>query len=331
MIVFPSTVEEALAASGTVRAGGTELSDRRRLPGMGGDLVDLRDTAGLDVLRFDVGGALRIGAKQRIADIGAHPEVQAKYPGFAQAVGGLATPQIRAVGTVAGNLLQRTRCWYFRAPQTGERCFKRGGNTCSARTGDHLFHACFDLGPCVSVHPSTVGMAMLAYDGVVDIAPHGPRPVQALYGDGTDPRRDHRLEGGALITALVLPPPRAGEQSAYFRATSRARAEWPLVEVLVRLVVENGRIVEAAVALGGVAPVPLRASGAEAALLGKAAEDPVFVDAAQAARQGAAPLPMTGYKVDLVEGAVLEALERARDCTPVALGSSSSKLPEVSP
>ena len=328
MIVFPTSVEEALSAEGTVRAGGTELSERRRLPGMGGDLVDLRDTAGLDVLRFDDGGALRIGAKRTMAEIGEHPEVRAKYPGFAEAVGGLATPQIRAVGTMAGNLLQRTRCWYFRAPQTGLRCFKRGGQTCSARKGDHLFHACFDLGPCASVHPSTVGMAMLAYDGVVDVAPGGLRPVAALLGDGTDATRDNQLEAGALITALVLPPPRAGERSAYFRAISRARSEWPLVEVLARVVVEGETIVEAAIALGGVAPVPLRATAAEAALLGKAPSDAVLAAAARAATDGASPLPMTDYKVTLVEGAVLEALERALARAPVSVTASRSKLPK---
>lgn len=327
MIVFPTTIEEALAAKGTIRAGGTELQERRRLPGMGGDLVDLRDTAGLDALKFAESGELRIGAKRRIAEIGAHPEVRAKYPGFAEAVGGLATPQIRAVGTMGGNLLQRTRCWYYRAPETGQRCFKRGGNECSARAGDHLYHACFDLGPCVSVHPSTIGMAMLAYDGVVDVAPTGLKAVADLYGDGSNPRVDHTLGDGELLRALVLPAPAAGEHSAYVRAISRARSEWPLVEVLARIVVDGGAITGAAVALGGVAPVPRRAAAAEAALLGKPPEPKVFAAAAKAATDGTSPLPMTGYKLALIEGAVLEALERAVARDPVALASSNSKLP----
>lgn len=327
MIVFPTTVEEALAAKGTIRAGGTELQERRRLPGMGGDLIDLRDTTGLDELKFADSGELRIGAKRRIAEIGAHPEVKANYPGFAEAVGGLATPQIRAVGTMAGNLLQRTRCWYFRAPETGDRCFKRGGNECSARGGDHLYHACFDLGPCVSVHPSTIGMAMLAYDGVVEVS-SGAKAVADLFGDGSNPRVDNALTEGEIVKALVLPAPRSGEHSAYFRAISRARSEWPLVEVLARVVVEGGTITDAAVALGGVAPVPLRASAAEAALLGKKPEPSVLAAAAEAAKEGAAPLPMTGYKVDLVVGTVLETLERAVARDPVQLASSNNKLPK---
>lgn len=327
MIVFPTTLEEALASEGTIRAGGTELTERRRLPGMTGDLVDLRDTEGLGELRFSEGGELRIGAKRNIAEIGAHPQVRSGYPGFAEAVSGLATPQIRAVGTMGGNLAQRTRCWYFRAPETGDRCFKRGGNMCSAREGDHLYHGCFDLGPCVSVHPSSIGMALMAYDGVVELSPAGPRSASAFFGDGSDPRRDNRLEPGELITALMLPPPRAGEHSAYFRATARSRAEWPLVEVLARVVVESGSIVEAAIALGGVAPVPVRAPAAEAALVGKAPEAAVLAAAAAQASEGASPLPMTGYKVALIEGTVLAALERAVAREPVTTASSVNKLP----
>lgn len=330
MIVFPSTPEEVLLSKGTIRAGGTELQERRRLPGMGGDLVDLRDTVGLDELRFAADGTLRIGAGRRIAEIGSNEEIRAIYPGFAEAVGGLATPQIRAVATMAGNLLQRNRCWYFRAPETGDRCFKRGGSMCSARAGDHLYHACFDTGPCVSVHPSTIGMAMLAYDGLVEVAPGGLRSVAALLGDGSNASADNALQSGELVTALVLPAPQAFEHSAYFRAISRARSEWPLVEVLARIVVADGVVTEAAIALGGVAPVPLRAAAAEAALLGQAPDAAAFAKAAKAATVGASPLPMTGYKVELVEGSVLEALERAAGRDAVVLPAPVHKLPRAS-
>ncbi len=329
MIVFPTTPQEVLAAQGTIRAGGTELQERRRLPGMGGDLVDLRDTTGLDALRFAADGTLRIGAGLRIDAVGSNEKVRAYYPGFSEAALGLATPQIRAVATMAGNLLQRTRCWYFRAPETGERCFKRGGNLCSARSGDHLYHACFDTGSCISVHPSTLGMAMLAYDGLVEVEPGGLRTVAALLGDGSNASADNTLQPGELVTALVMPAPQAGEHSAYFRAISRARAEWPLVEVLARLVVTDGVITDAAIALGGVAPVPLRAAAAEAALLGQAPDAAAFTSAATAATVGAAPLPMTGYKLQLIEGSVLEALERAAARGPVVLPTPVHKLPRA--
>jgi xanthine dehydrogenase YagS FAD-binding subunit len=309
MIVFVTTIEQAVGSEGEFRAGGTDLQERRHAETSEGDIVDLRDLVGLDEVRSDAGGGLRLGAKVRIAQAADHEMVRAGYPGLAEAAGGLATPQIRAAATLGGNLLQHNRCWYYRAPHV--HCFKRGGKTCPARAGDHLHLACFDRGPCVCVHPSTLGMALLAYDAKIEVAGADDRTIEALYGDGSDPTRDHRLEPGALLTAVVLPAPAAGERSAYFRTIGRAQSEWPLVEVLARLVVEGDRITAARVAMGGVAPVPLRLPRVEAALMGAPAEQASLEGAAKLASSGATPLPMTGYKVDLVEGTVLEALERA--------------------
>lgn len=309
MIVFPTSIEEAAQAEGEVRSGATDLAERRKLGISRGNIVDLRDVAGLDGVQWGEGGTLRLGARLRIADVARREEVARNYPGLAAAGAGLATPQIRAVGTLGGNLLQRTRCWYFRSPEA--HCLKKGGSKCWAREGDHLYHACFDLGPCASVHPSTLGMALMAYEASIEVQGGKARTVAELYGDGSDPRHDHRLEAGALLTTVVLPPPTPGERSAYFRAISRSRSEWPLVEVLARLVVDGDTIVHAAVAMGGVAPVPLRLPKVDAGLVGKPAKLATLAAAAKLAREGASPLPMTGYKVDLVEGTVLETLERA--------------------
>lgn len=327
MIVFPNTIEEALQAKGEIRAGGTDLGERRHLGIATGDLVDLRDLPGLDGLERGDGGTLRIGARVTIAALARDEAVRAGYPGLAAAAGGLATPQIRAVGTLGGNLLQRTRCWYFRSPEA--KCLKKGGDKCWARQGDHLFHACFDLGPCVSVHPSTLGMALMAYDASIEVAGGKARTVAELYGDGSDPRRDHGLEEGALLTAIVLPAPTAGERAAYFRAISRSRSEWPLVEVLARLVVESDVIRHAAVAMGGVAPVPLRLPKVDAALVGKPASKDTLAAAAAIASEGASPLPMTRYKVELIAGTVLETLERALKSKPPA--SPKTEAPAAEP
>jgi xanthine dehydrogenase YagS FAD-binding subunit len=313
MIVFPQSLQQALqeaaAEKGVVRAGGTDLHERRRLGLVPGTLVDLRDVAEAREIAAKGGGETSIGALVRIAALAEDPRVVAGYPGLAEAAGGLATPQVRAIATVAGNLLQRNRCWYYRAPEAN--CLKKGGDKCFARAGDHLYHACFDLGPCVAVHPSTLATALLAYDAKVDVVGGAGRTVAALLGDGTDPRRDHALEDGALVSAIVLPAARAGERSAYVRTISRARAEWPLVEAVARVGVENGAVTWAAVAIGGVAPVPLRLAAVEARLVGKLAQPEAMAEAAVIAREGAKPLPMTEYKVDLVERTVLEALEKA--------------------
>ncbi|MEZ4451673.1 MAG: FAD binding domain-containing protein [Nannocystaceae bacterium] len=312
MITFPRTLEEATAAHGEIRAGATDLFERRRLRIATGDLVDLRDLPGHDAIAWD-GEHLRVGALVTVAALAEHPEVVAHFPAIAAAAGGLATPQIRAQATVGGNLLQRVRCWYFRSPDL--RCLKQGGSACLARAGDHLYHACFDHGPCVAPHPSTLGLAFLAHDADVESAGHGAEPrtrsVAELYGDPGDPTREHTLEPGSILTAVKIHAPLPGERGAYFRAISRARAEWPLVEVVARVGVGDGVIHSAQVAIGGVANRPLRLPAVEAALRGQPARAEVLEAAALQAKQGAKPLPMTGYKVDLLPGAVLEALERA--------------------
>jgi xanthine dehydrogenase YagS FAD-binding subunit len=313
MIRFPSELADA-TGEGEIRAGGTDLHERRASRLVKGPLVDLRDVGDARVIAPGPGGT-RIGALVRIAEIAGDDEVRAGYPALAEAAGGLATPQIRNVATVGGNLLQHTRCWYYRTPEA--ECFRRGGTACAARKGDHLFHACFDLGPCASVHASTLAMALLAYDAGVEVIGESISTVAALLGDGGDATRHHMLPSGAVLSAIVLPPPKLGERSVYVRAISRARAEWPLVEVAVRLGVTDDAIAWAAVAAGAIAPVPLRLRALEAALVGAPARAESLVALARHASEAASPLPMTGYKVGLLEGAVADALERALLADPV--------------
>jgi xanthine dehydrogenase YagS FAD-binding subunit len=315
MIVFPTDLQDAAGAEGELRAGGTDLQERRRSGRSRGWLVDLRDVGEQRTIE-ERGGGHTIGALVKIAELADDARMRQGYPGLADAAGGLATPQIRAVATVGGNLLQRNRCWYYRAPQS--QCFKSGGNGCPARTGDHLYHACFDLGPCISVHPSTLGMALLAYDATVELLGAPPRSLPELFGDGSDPSRDHALPEGTVLSQIVLPPPRIGERSAYMRATSRARAEWPLVEVLARVGVEVGHITWASIAVGGVAPVPMRLPDIEAALVGAPADAEAMVDIAARAGAGAKSPTMSAYKLDLLQAAIVDVLERAFVREPVA-------------
>jgi xanthine dehydrogenase YagS FAD-binding subunit len=154
-------------------------------------------------------------------------------------------------------------------------------------------------------------MALLAYDAAVTVEGRGgPLTVEALYGNGSDATRDHTLEAGELLTHVHLPRPVPGERAAYFRMMSRTWAEWPLVEVLARLVVDGGVIRFARVSIGGVANVPLRLRHVEALLEGRGPSADTLARAADAAIERARPLPMTGYKVPLVRASVLETLER---------------------
>lgn len=311
MIEFPKTLAALveLAPGRALRAGGTDLQERRALHLSEGPLVDLRDLAGLDAIEVDAAG-LRLGARAKIAALARHAELARVAPGLAEAAGVLATPQIRNVATLGGNLLQEVRCWYYRRP--GASCFRAGGGGCPARAGDHLYHACFDLGPCVAPHPSTLATALLAYEAQVELGDGQVWPVEALYGDGSDAARTHRLPAGAVLAFARVPTPPPGERAAYVRATSRARAEWPLVEVVARLAVQGGTIAAARVAVGGVATVPLRRARVEERLVGRVPDEATLREAAALAGEGARPLPGTGYKLELLSAAVYDALERAR-------------------
>lgn len=308
-MITPKTIDEARADAGEFRAGGTDLQERLRSGVAKGPVVDLGSVTGLATIDAAADGAVSIGALVTVAAVGRDASLQAKYPGLVLPARTLATPQIRAMATMGGVLLQRTRCWYFRHPEL--RCFKNGGDACLAREGNHHFGVCFDNGPCVHPHPSSVGMALMAYEAEVEVHGRGRMPIAKLYGDGSDPTRDHVLEAGEVLTRVHLPKPVAAERASYFRMMSRTWAEWPLVEVSVRLVVEDATVRLARVAIGGVANVPMRLPKVEAALEGAPATPASFERAAAVATEGAKPLPMTGYKVDLVRASVLEAIERA--------------------
>jgi xanthine dehydrogenase YagS FAD-binding subunit len=290
------------------RAAGTDLSERRRSGVSRGPLIDISaapDTIGIG---WDADGAARIGALTTIAAIATDPRIGQAYPGLAAAALGLATPQIRHLATLGGNLAQRSRCWYFRNPDIS--CLKKGGTECPARAGNHLYGVAFDLGACVAPHPSTMGAALLAYDATISTDRRSGLTIGDLLGDGSNGAADHALASGEMIRSVELPPPVPGERAFYKRAISRSHAEWPLVEVCARAVVSSGAFQFIRIAAGGIAPVPLQLSASEAVLQGAPASPSNIADAARQATAGATPLPMTGYKLDLLRGVVHDLLDR---------------------
>lgn len=299
-----------LARGGELRAGGTDTTARQRSGIAPGPFTDLDGAGSLRGCTPLPGGGLRIGALTTLAELAADPRVRSGWPGLALSAGSAATPQVRAAGTLGGNLLQRNRCWYYRNPHFG--CLQKGGSGCPAREGDHHFGVVSGEGPCVAPHPSTLAMALLAYDAEAEIHGEPPRTVAALYGDGDRLHQsDHLLAPDRILTAVQLPPSRPGERAAHHRATSRAHAEWPLVEATARLALDGATITYAAVAAGGVARVPLRLTEVEAALTGREATPEVLTAAAATVLARCRPLPGTGYKVTLFRDTVLEVLERA--------------------
>ena len=290
------------------RAGGTDLQERLRTTGATPHVLDLTGVPGFaGIERTDAGTTL--GAGTTVATVAR--ELAVDYPALALTAAGLATPQVRTTATIGGNLLQRTRCWYFRHPHTS--CFKSGGEGCPARDGRHLYGVAFDNAPCVHPHPSSLAMALLTYAATVDTTHRGGLAVGEVLGDGSDPTRDHLLADDEVLTRVRLPAAAKGERAAYFRSISRFEAEWPLVEAVVRVVRDAaGTVTSCGLAIGGVAPIPLRLSAVEDLLVGSSLDDDAVSAAAAAATAGAKPLPETGYKVQLIEASVREALERVR-------------------
>lgn len=290
------------------RAAGTDLSERRRSGVSCGPIVDLAATPETIGIDWRADGSARIGALTAIAAITSDGRIAQAYPGIAAAAQGLATPQIRQLATLGGNLAQRSRCWYFRNPQIA--CLKKGGSDCPARSGNHLYHVAFDLGPCVAPHPSTMAMALLAYDARVTTDRRSGLSIGDLLGDGSDGAADNLLAPGERIERIELPAPLSGERALYKRAISRTHAEWPLVEICVRTVMSGGSFRQVRITAGGIAPVPLQLTACQAALEGKPASAETIAQAAALATSGAKPLPMTGYKLDLLAGLVRDVVER---------------------
>ena len=304
--VLDRLVDASRRTGRELRAGGTDVMARHRTGRSAGPYLDLHGNDSLRGITWQPDGSARIGAMTTVADLAADQRLQAAYPALTATAGALATPQIRAAATLGGNLLQRNRCWYYRNP--GADCFQTGGNGCPARAGVHLYSVVVDASPCAAPHPSSIAMALLAYDAEVELHGLDARPVASLYG--LDPSRDHVLEDGELLTGVGLPLPAPGERAAYHRAISRFEAEWPLVEAVAVVTLDGPVVRTAAVAVGGVARTPLRLPEVEALLVARPVSQATVEAAADAATASCSPLPDTGYKVALLRGTVLEVLEK---------------------
>ncbi|EKT82583.1 xanthine dehydrogenase FAD-binding subunit [Rhodococcus opacus M213] len=293
-------------------AGGTNLVDHMKLgvahPHL---LVDVSRLPLDDVAELPDGG-LRIGAAVRNSDLAAHDVVRARYPMLSRALLSGASGQLRNVATTAGNLLQRTRCVYFQDVSTP--CNKREpGTGCSAIGGYVRYHAILGASEhCVAVHPSDMAVAMAALDGVVVVrSADGERriPLSEFYRlPGDRPEHDTVLAHGDLVTAVELPPPPAGNRSAYRKVRDRASFAFALVSVGAELTIEDASITSARVALGGVAHRPWRATLAEEVLVESQPTEDTFTEAAGAELAAAQPLPGNEFKVELTRRVLVSVL-----------------------
>ena len=267
----------------------------------------MRRQAGTIGIDWAADGAARIGAFTTIAAIAADARIAQAYPGLAASAQGLATPQIRHLATLGGNLAQRSRCWYYRNPHID--CLKKGGTDCPARSGNHLYGVAFDLGPCVAPHPSTMAAALLAYDAKITTDRRSGLTIGEVLGDGSNGAADHAL-GRRNDQRIELAAPCPGERALYKRAISRSYAEWPLVEVCARAVVAAGSSSSSASPPAVLRRCRFVSPRPKRRLQGAAANAATIAEAAKQATAGARPLPMTGYKLDLFSGVVHDLLEQ---------------------
>ena len=295
-----------------LKAGGVDLLDRMK-EGLDSPerVVSIAHVPGLD--RIEAGPPARIGALATLSKIEANADIRRYYPALADAAGGAATPQIRNMATLGGNIAQRPRCWYFR--QAEFDCRKKGGETCYARFGENRFHAIFDTDICCCVHPSAPSVALLAYGAKLEtVSTKGKRTIaldQFFVLPEQDPTRENALAPGEVIESIVIPAPAAGARSSYKKLKEKESFDWPLVEACVALTMSGGAIRDARVVLGSVSPVPKRSTAAEKVLVGSAPSPELFAKAAAAALEGATPLEQNAHKVRLARVMLERALRDA--------------------
>jgi xanthine dehydrogenase YagS FAD-binding subunit len=277
-------------------------------------LVNLKGLKGLDAIDVEAGGGLKIGPLVKLHALATHPLVREKYAALAASANEAATPQIRNLATVGGNLLQRPRCWYFRNPDV--HCLKKGGERCYAVGGLNRYHAILGGGPSFIVHPSNLAPALIALGASVElVGPAGARSIeleQFFTLPKSDPSRENVLQAGEVITEIVVPAPPTDSRSAYLEAREKQSFDWPLVSVAAVLTTDHGRIARAArIVMGAVAPIPWRAPQAEQVIVGARVNYEHATRAADAALAGAAPLSENGYKVPIAKALVRRAILRA--------------------
>jgi xanthine dehydrogenase YagS FAD-binding subunit len=292
--------------------GGTNLVDHMRLGIAAPDLLVDVTHLGLEGVEDMDDGGLRVGAEVRNSDLAADPTVRHRYPALSRALLAGASGQLRNLATTGGNLLQRTRCVYFQDVSTP--CNKRQpGSGCSAIGGYVRYHAILGASEnCVAVHPSDMAVAMAMYDAQVAVlGTDGSAliPVTEFYRlPGDEPERDTVLEHGQLITGVEIPAAPDGARATYRKVRDRASYAFALVSVAAEVVVADGVVEQARIALGGVAHQPWRARRAEAVLHGAAVTRETFERAAAAELERAKPLPGNEFKVTLARRTLVSTL-----------------------
>jgi len=277
-------------------------------------VVNLKSIRGLNNITLNARG-LTIGSLVTLTELEEHAGVRKSFPGLAEAALSIATPQIRNLGTVGGNLCQRPRCWYFRLEEV--TCLKKGGSECYAASGENKYNAILGGGPSFIVHPSDLAPMLVALGATVTVAGATGKRVIPLDKFFTLPsekniRRENVLKNEDVITEIQVPASPLAARSTYLKFKERDSLDFALASAAVALRLAPNRTVrEVRIVLGGVAPVPWRVPAAEKFLIGKALQPDVLAEAAKIALADAKPLEKNEYKVPLAQTLIRRALTKA--------------------
>jgi xanthine dehydrogenase YagS FAD-binding subunit len=299
-----------------VVAGGSDLlgwiKDDLNGPGAprADTLVDIRTIPNANTLKYDAAAGLTIGALTPLTQLAEHADVLKNYPGLAKAAASPASPSIRNVGTLGGNLMQRPRCWYLRGKEFN--CYKKGGDFCFSVTGENQYHAILDGELCYIVHPSDTAPALLAANATAKVlGPSGARDVafdKLFIGPRTNVLKETVLEKNEVLTAVTVPAPAANSKSVFMKVTQREVYDFAIVSIAVVAQVEGGVWKDGRVVLSGVAPTPYRATAAEDALKGQSINAAVVKTAADNTLLKARPMSNNAYKVDIARNLIQRAI-----------------------
>jgi xanthine dehydrogenase YagS FAD-binding subunit len=304
-----TTVEAALSQlkdGAAVKAGGVDLLDRMK---NGTDtperLVNIRNISALRGIHGTPEG-LTIGALTTMAEVAADSTIRSQYTVLSDACGSAATPHIRNMATIGGNLLQGLQCWYFRSAEF--QCLRKGKDMCFAFSGLNQYHAIMDYGGCPSVAPSSAAVSLLALDGSAELASAKGKRTVAIKDfyvqPDANPQKFHVMNQDEILTAIHIPKPAPGTRSAYQKYGEKESHDWAIADAGIVLEMEGNTCRRAVVAMGAASPVVRRSKEAEAALTGKQITPDVARAAGKASMTGAMPLSMNAYKVQLFPVAV---------------------------
>jgi xanthine dehydrogenase YagS FAD-binding subunit len=278
-------------------------------------VVNLKSIRGLDRITVDPAGGLNIGALVTLTQLVEHPSIRKSFPGISEAAHSIATPQIRNLGTIGGNLCQRPRCWYFRLEEIV--CLKKGGTDCYAASGENKYNAIIAGGPSYIVHPSDLAPMLLALGARVSVTGSaGKRDISldkffTLPADGNI-RRENVLQNDEIITDIQVPASPLAARSTYLKFKERDSLDFALASVAAALQLSPDKTVkDARIVLGGVAPIPWRVQDAEKYLVGKTISQAILSETAKLALKDAQPLEKNAYKIPLTQTLVRRALAKA--------------------